>query len=148
MSDSDHICCSNCGRLLPAANAICPICDQELSPNKDTGRYRCPSCYNRFDQPALALWPPHAKWYQPQEQKAQCPYCKLFLRDKKVLRLTWIDWVTGGALVVAANIWHLKIAIAGILLLGIVSVQLVRQRRAWKSVRCEEERYAVEKTEP
>lgn len=148
MSDSDHICCSNCGRPLPAANAICLVCDRELSPNEVAGRYRCPSCCGRFDHPALAPWPPYAKWYQPQAPKAQCPHCKLFLRDKKVLPITWIDWVTGIALVAAVNIWHLKAPIAWILLLGLVSVQLIRLKRTWSSVRYEEERYAIEKTAP
>ena len=80
----DTLRCANCGEPLPSSDAICPRCERELSVDSTVGRYRCQNCGSRFNRPNLKLWPPHAKWYMPQNLKPQCPHCEVFLRDKMV----------------------------------------------------------------
>ena len=86
--------CTQCGRLLPYANAICAECDRELSaPSRnalnasgDQGLYTCPQCQQHFDQCITALYPPNAPWYQPQDMVPACPHCKTAITWLKLPR--------------------------------------------------------------
>ena len=148
MSPDSTTSCSNCGRPLSAPTAICLFCEGELSPEPVTGRYRCPGCGGSFNAPLQAAWPPSANWYRPQTLKPQCPHCRSFLLDRKVLPLTWVDWLAAVSLVAAVQIFHLKAGIAWTVLLALVAIQLWRWRQAISSVRNDAERYAIERNVP
>ncbi len=86
--------CTQCGRLLPSANAICAECDRELSaPSRnalnalgDQDCYTCPQCQQHFDQHITALYPPNAPWYRPQVTLLACPHCKTAITWLKLPR--------------------------------------------------------------
>lgn len=84
---SGALACQQCGRALPAADAVCAPCNAELAaPPADgliTGKYSCPSCARKFPKPAFALEPANAKWYVPQVQKLVCPHCNIQLLDSR-----------------------------------------------------------------
>ena len=135
--------CTNCDRTLPTADAICTYCKGEFSLFPITGRYSCPNCTKRFKDPALVYSPVHAKWYQPQLQAQQCPHCQIFLRDKMRPVNSWIENGTVVALWLIVNIYHppISFVLAGAFIL--LSIHLLRWRRAKSSVWIEEERYAT-----
>lgn len=141
--------CVNCGGPLPSPHAVCSRCEGEFSsPTGAMGKYRCPSCSCRFDQPGLAWWPPGARWYWPQTQKPQCPHCNSFLRDKKIPAFSFRESAGVAALVIASSFspWRPGTQIA--LLVLLVLVEIARWRHATSSVPVEEERYAAEKRGP
>lgn len=140
--------CSNCGRLLPAPDAVCSFCERELSPNPLAGRYVCPNCGRRFERPLLNPWPPHVKWYRPQFLKPQCPQCRSLLRDRTVLPIRRADPFIVLGLVVAVYVFHPKAGVAVAASLLYVVVQVARWRRALSSVRSEQERYAIDENAP
>lgn len=142
---NDSSRCANCGTLLPTPDAVCPRCESELS--SAVGKYRCPNCDSHFDQPAQGWWPLNAPWYWPQKQKAQCPHCKVCLRDKKALVITPIEWWGAFAILIVVNFspWRPGTQIVALVLLGLLSLlYFVRWKRAKASVHSEEERFAVE----
>lgn len=148
MSERANVSCSNCGRPLPAADAICSYCEQAFSPAPVAGRHRCPRCGSHFEQALQAQWPPDAKWYRPQVLKPQCPHCHTFLRNKGLLPFTWVDSLVGVSLVVAVQVFRPPPGIALTGLLVLIAVQLLRWRQALSSVPSEEDRYAIEETVP
>ena len=76
--------------------------------------------------------------------KPQCPHCHTFLRDRKNLPVTWIDWAIVVALILLEQALHLPKGFALGGLLVVAGVHAVRWRRAASRVRSEEERYAIE----
>lgn len=86
--------CAQCGRLLPAANAICDVCDRELSASLrdalhapfNEGDYICPQCLQHFGQHITVLYPPNAPWYRPQSRQSACPHCKTAITWLKLPR--------------------------------------------------------------
>lgn len=145
----DRLRCVNCDTLLPAPDAVCPRCDCDFS--SSVGIYRCPNCDARFDQPAQVWWPPNVPWYWPQSQKAQCPCCKVMLRDRQALVIKPVEWWVGFALLIAANLspWRPGTQIVSLILLAWLSlVQWLRWKRAKAAVGLEENRFAIETRNP
>lgn len=155
--------CAQCGAPLPAPDAVCPKCDLELSSQTGSpahGRYRCPHCSSRFDQPLQGWWPPNVPWYRPQDPKPQCPYCQAFLRDRTVETFSRAEWAgiwvvmfaVGTALPWALSKWPwareqplLRQLITLAAVFGVFWLLRSRRRRqARASIALEEERYALE----
>lgn len=145
--------CANCGESLPSPDAICPRCERELSVDlpkheplidPSIGKYRCPNCSSRFDWPIFAWWPPHAKWYLPQESKPQCPHCRVFLRDKMVT--AFIRWRVLIIVFIMIFFAPPNLGIRIILLVSLlVLFHLLHIRKVRVTIPIEEERYTVEK---
>jgi hypothetical protein len=83
--------CTKCGSELPNEEAICSVCEEELKNEFIPGKYICPSCFERFDTVKQRAWPPGVPWYHPQDLKAICPHCEIFLKDKTQVQQTPID---------------------------------------------------------
>jgi hypothetical protein len=135
--------CTNCDRALPTADAICTYCEEVFSLLPITGRYSCPNCTKRFEDPTEAYFPASAKWYHPRHIHPQCPHCLTFLRDKMRPSNSWIEILSFPALGIIQTIYRLpiKIYLLGVFIL--ISITLIRWSRAKSSVRVEEERYAA-----
>lgn len=141
--------CANCGARLAAPNAVCPHCEPEFTaPNtaQDTGKYRCPDCACRFDQAAVALWPPHVKWYRPQSYKLQCPHCQVFLWDRTIPRRSKAELAMFPLFIIvsALSLWRPGTLIIAFIVL--MATEFVRWRAAKKLVFVEEERYVSDKS--
>lgn len=135
----DTLRCANCGEPLPSPDAICPRCERELSVDPSVGKYRCPNCGSRFNRPTRKLWPPHAKWYMPQDLKPQCPHCEVFLRDKvETIIVPW--W---GIIVIAFSPSDLGAQVV-LFTFFLILVCLLRIRKIQVVIPIEEERYVVE----
>lgn len=152
--------CAHCGATLPAPDAVCPQCDLVLSREAGSpthGRYRCPACDGRFDQPAQGWWPPNVPWYRPQDAKPQCPHCQAWLQDRTEPAISRTEWWGIGALALAlgmalswllsrasvAREWRQPITLA--VLYGLFWWwQSRRRRQARASISVEEARYALE----
>ena len=144
--------CANCGESLSSLDAICSRCERELSVDlskheplidPSVGKYCCPNCNSRFDWPIFASWPPHAKWYLPQESKPQCPYCKVFLRDKMataIMRCRVLVIVFIMIFFAPSNLGFRIILLVSLLVL----FHFLHIRKVRETMPVEEERFAVE----
>ncbi|MFZ6770789.1 hypothetical protein ACO0LM_27350 [Undibacterium sp. Di26W] len=139
--------CANCGAPLASANAICPRCEPEFSaPDKHTGKYRCPDCACRFDQPDIAIWPSNAKWYRPQIQKAKCPHCQTLLRDRTVIQRSRTEMALMLAIIVASAFSTWRPGTQIILLAVLLVSEFLRKQAAAKSLVIEEDRYVSDQS--
>lgn len=138
--------CANCGAPLPAQDAICPACEQELadsSADPRKGKYRCPRCSSRFDKAQLAWWPSNVPWYRPQMQRPRCPHCERILRDRKAATLSPVEVVVFIALMVASDFSPWRPGTQILLLVALGAFRFARWKQAESSV-FEEDRYALE----
>lgn len=144
--NDDPLRCENCGAILASPDAVCLRCERELTESPFFGKYRCPNCASRFDQPALGWWPPNVPWYRPQIQKPECPQCKAYLRDRKTFELTIFERWGMRALVFASifSPWRPGTQIVALAIFVPWSITYyLRWRKARSSVLVEEERYAA-----
>jgi hypothetical protein len=145
--DKQNFKCENCGAPLLAEDAICARCDSELKqPNVDpnNGRYRCPHCNCKFENPNEALWPPSAKWYQPQSPRPQCPHCHAYLRDKTVIYRSPMELVWT-LLVISASVFSpWKPGTQIMLLVIFCTVEVIRWHRIKLNRQIGENRYELE----
>lgn len=128
--------CQRCGSTLPAADAVCALCDGELAapPREGAvgGKYSCPSCSRSFSKPAFTLEPANAKWYVPQVQKLACPHCKTHLLDSRNPPLSayqvfalFVLATCAQFFVPAAHAQTVRIAVV------LVLIAIYLRRRAW-----------------
>ena len=88
------VTCESCGASLPSPDAVCAQCEPQLSRPDETGvagKFRCPNCTLRFDQPTKVQWPQNARWYVPQQVKQQCPHCKVLVRESNFRPFSALD---------------------------------------------------------
>jgi hypothetical protein len=139
--------CANCGSSLQNACAVCPRCDKALrADNADPsqGVYQCPVCTCRFDKPVLVWWPEKAPWYWPQDQKTQCPHCKVLLRDRARLRTSWREGLAWVALALASRLSPWRPGTQILLIALLFAFYFVRLIKAKNSVPAEEQRFGIE----
>lgn len=127
--------CENCGRSLPATDAVCPTCDQQLDSEIQAdaaGKYRCPVCWRRFDHDSYLLFPRGAKWYWPRQLKPACPHCQVFLRDRTRPRLParaiWLLVATTVLTYIVLPVDYRKYGLAALVAFYLVSLARLRER--------------------
>lgn len=136
--------CANCSAPLASANAICRHCESEFSaPDRHTGKYHCPQCDCRFDQPGIALCPADAKWYQQQIQKPQCPHCRAVLRDRTVIQRSRTEDVVILLVIFLSVFSPWRYGQISVLLI-LITIEWLRKRALNKALVAEEDRYVCE----
>ena len=78
--------CAQCAKPLDSADSICAFCDKAVALAQATrgahGKYHCPKCTLKFDQPNTKLTPEIVPWYRMHPEKPCCPHCGIFIRSK------------------------------------------------------------------
>ena len=140
--------CSSCGSELPSEEAICQKCDIALAVPKENiqeGKYICPSCACRFNEPNSVLYPSHTAWYFPKKgYRLQCPHCGSLIKDCLSKELTQTEKMIATSLILLSIFLPGKPYSGAVLVLIFIIVTFSRKQRAMLSVKSEETRYALE----
>jgi hypothetical protein len=81
--------CAQCAKPLDSTDSVCAFCDKPEVLTQAThatsathGKYHCPKCTLKFDQPDTKLTPEIVPWYRMHPEKPCCPHCGTFIRSK------------------------------------------------------------------